>query len=349
MPYTRQTWQNGPLGGTPISADRLNYMEAGIESAANPATFDARYVKRPNQTTNAVFVGTSNVAAPANWAETVGSRMGWTVRNFAVPGMGYTYGSSTNQHFEGQLRAAAASALFANTDVGFVIIADGANDARGNVNVTTAANAAYAYAKATFTNARIIVVPAFWTNSYVDLTPENRAWLMRVVYQLKVAAAVNQVEYVDGSWSWTLDDPSFILPGEVHYTAAGYLRIADWFTQYLMGGNTWCNTGWQDVTITAPYTTPSGGAPRIRAMREGNMIYVAGAYNPGPSGITNASYPLTLPYGLRPARGFPFFYGQAGSTSPKFGQFDAADGRMQVFGSDTNVNTITLNLSFPAF
>lgn len=33
MPYTPQTWADGPEGGTPLSATRLNHMESGIEDA----------------------------------------------------------------------------------------------------------------------------------------------------------------------------------------------------------------------------------------------------------------------------------------------------------------------------
>ena len=35
MTYVKQTWANGALGGTPISADRLNYIEAGLELATS--------------------------------------------------------------------------------------------------------------------------------------------------------------------------------------------------------------------------------------------------------------------------------------------------------------------------
>jgi hypothetical protein len=38
MAYTKQIWQNGEAGGTPISADRLNHMEAGIEQAGETAS-----------------------------------------------------------------------------------------------------------------------------------------------------------------------------------------------------------------------------------------------------------------------------------------------------------------------
>lgn len=35
MSYIPQTWVDGAAGGTPIDADRLSYMEAGIAAAAN--------------------------------------------------------------------------------------------------------------------------------------------------------------------------------------------------------------------------------------------------------------------------------------------------------------------------
>lgn len=42
MVYTPQTWTNGPAGATPLSADRLNYMEQGIASAAQGSPMPAR-------------------------------------------------------------------------------------------------------------------------------------------------------------------------------------------------------------------------------------------------------------------------------------------------------------------
>lgn len=38
MAYTPQTWVDGEAGGTPLSADRLNYMEAGIQAVSEAAT-----------------------------------------------------------------------------------------------------------------------------------------------------------------------------------------------------------------------------------------------------------------------------------------------------------------------
>lgn len=33
--YVPQTWVDGSIGGTPIDAARLNYIEAGIQAAAS--------------------------------------------------------------------------------------------------------------------------------------------------------------------------------------------------------------------------------------------------------------------------------------------------------------------------
>ncbi|MGJ8525184.1 hypothetical protein LMG33818_000892 [Halomonadaceae bacterium LMG 33818] len=36
MAYEQQTWKDGKDGGTPITADRLNHMEAGIGATVGP-------------------------------------------------------------------------------------------------------------------------------------------------------------------------------------------------------------------------------------------------------------------------------------------------------------------------
>jgi hypothetical protein len=36
--YSKQTWNNGSAGGTPISATRLDHIEEGIETAAQEVT-----------------------------------------------------------------------------------------------------------------------------------------------------------------------------------------------------------------------------------------------------------------------------------------------------------------------
>lgn len=45
MSYTKQTWRDQESGGTPITADRLNHMEAGI-GGANDAWDSISHFKR---------------------------------------------------------------------------------------------------------------------------------------------------------------------------------------------------------------------------------------------------------------------------------------------------------------
>lgn len=39
MAYTPHEWADGEDGGTPITAERLNHIEAGVEGAAGSATW----------------------------------------------------------------------------------------------------------------------------------------------------------------------------------------------------------------------------------------------------------------------------------------------------------------------
>jgi hypothetical protein len=54
MAYVQQTWTDGPTGGTPMSADRFNHMEAGIVGA---------YVASGAQGYVTVFIHGSNASA----------------------------------------------------------------------------------------------------------------------------------------------------------------------------------------------------------------------------------------------------------------------------------------------
>lgn len=54
MAYSKQTWTNGPDGGTPLSAARLNHIEDGIEAAAQTA--DAALPTEGGEVTGVVTV-----------------------------------------------------------------------------------------------------------------------------------------------------------------------------------------------------------------------------------------------------------------------------------------------------
>lgn len=64
MAYTKKTWQDGPGGGTPITAADLNRMEDGIDGAATTGSLASKVDKI---TTPTVLYGTDGTGAPASY------------------------------------------------------------------------------------------------------------------------------------------------------------------------------------------------------------------------------------------------------------------------------------------
>ena len=68
MAYSPQTWADGPSGGTPLSAARLNYMEAGIAAALAAADAGSIYAPITLTLANAIPGTTFDVIYDgANW------------------------------------------------------------------------------------------------------------------------------------------------------------------------------------------------------------------------------------------------------------------------------------------
>jgi hypothetical protein len=65
-PYVPQTWVNGPGGGTPISAGRLNHMEAGIAAASGGAASALGIVNCSQMTTASEINAAALAAATAS-------------------------------------------------------------------------------------------------------------------------------------------------------------------------------------------------------------------------------------------------------------------------------------------
>lgn len=61
--YDLQTWANGPSGNTPIDADALNYMEAGIKSADERADVGQEITTAMNATDATTVVPVSAAAS----------------------------------------------------------------------------------------------------------------------------------------------------------------------------------------------------------------------------------------------------------------------------------------------
>lgn len=73
MSYTKQSWADGPAGGTPISAARLNHMEDGIASASSSAAADAAQA-----TANAALSKANTALTAANNAQSDVDALGAT-------------------------------------------------------------------------------------------------------------------------------------------------------------------------------------------------------------------------------------------------------------------------------
>ena len=135
-------------------------------TTARVSALDSRFI-RSDAGSIAVFVGTSNVDdRPGSWVAKLCTKRGWTKKNYAVGGMGYNF--NTSNSFDKQLDRAIADTSFANTDVRFVFICDGANDARSGLSVFAAAGALVTKAKANFPNARIIILPVLISTHTID-------------------------------------------------------------------------------------------------------------------------------------------------------------------------------------
>lgn len=305
--------------------------------------------------TDAVFIGTSNVVT-GTWPEKLATKMGWTARNYAVGGMGFTIGNLTTERFSAQLTRAVMDPAFNNADVGFVFVCDAGNDARSLADVETAADAVIASAVTNFPNARVIVLPAIWSNNFIDadpagLGPSRRKYLMRVVNQLKKSAARHGAEYVDGSWTWFMDEVSTLVkPGEVHMTPAGYDRIVDWMSMFLRGSDTWNNRGWQDQPPGAGsgWVMPTNGDPWLSVMREADQILVRGALKPPSTGWGPGATPVVVESGFRPSMNQTLWVAQGGSTAPIYANI-GPNGNLTFWTPSTRSDNVTVVGSFPAY
>lgn len=101
MAYSKQTWNNGVTGGTPINADRLNHMEDGIEEARAAAgvssvngetgavDLSGTYVQppaTPGLDFQQVLVPDSSLAEGVRWAFLSAAGLATNVKDFAATG-----------------------------------------------------------------------------------------------------------------------------------------------------------------------------------------------------------------------------------------------------------------------
>lgn len=300
-----------------ISESAQEYVGEIPQRVTDELVVQGRALWTPNRRrlgllTNAVIVGSSN-AIPSTWGPEFCATWGLTMRNFAAGGTGFV----SSQSFLSQLQLAAADTAFANEDVALVVITDASNNIRewnntGNTrSVAAEARAAFAYARETFPRARVVCIPVIWPAdpvANVSSVPggyQANAWpigLMSIVDELKVAAALHNVEIVDESWTWLSGLTGVMAAdGSVHPNAAGYTLVAQWLSKHLRGESTRKDTAWAAV----PYSNASAiaGSPPLRWRREGWTMFVNGSVQLTAAGSGGATDFGTLPAGVRPPLG----------------------------------------------
>lgn len=266
-------------------------------------TMDNRYQLVP-PTPIAVFIGSSNVA-PGTWPEQLGTRMGWSVKNFSLGGGGYT--SDISNKYITQINGAIADNTYNHADVKFVFLADAGNDIRALRSVSAEAPAVIQAAKTAYPNARIIILPALWGPAADNGTgvPNTDGRIARMINVLPVAEELREfarsygAEFIDYTWLWNWDDPSLMMPNEVHYTPTGYTRIARYVESWLRGNSPRVDRGWRPITNRSTIASTSDTDWRVK--REGNEIIVQGQYYPT-AALGLGTDIGDLPFGMRPFR-----------------------------------------------
>lgn len=252
--------------------------------------------------TSAVFIGTSNVAlTTSTWPATLCARMGWTERNFAKGSTGFDQADWSNANkFPEQMTAAINNTSFNNSDVGYVFVADGGNDARNDKTVTTAATTVFDAAKTAFPNAKIICVPMLWgpNAEYNDL-PLNWSRMTRVVNELRQVCLDLNVPFIEDTWTWHHGNTAAMIAGEVHYNATGNKIIADRVQQFIQKGDATPVLNWVPVPARAGYATAAIGSSRgLSVSRRGSVVHIDGVMRT--TAAASAQFWATIPAEFRP-------------------------------------------------
>jgi hypothetical protein len=209
--------------------------------------------------------------------------MCYTGHNFSVAGGGFTPGGGSGPgSFAGMLQAAIADTSYDHNAVRYVFICDMGNDIRAITSITPYADIVFKTAKQAYPNADLILIPCLWGDAPSNSTNAggNNVGGRIVSISDRVAEAVNAglpygLRIVPWSWTWMADAKGldWMRPGEVHYTADGYQRVADFMVTYMRGGETKYDVGWYTIPAAAAVDP---GTAYWQARRDGNSVRVEG-------------------------------------------------------------------------
>lgn len=274
-------------------ADRSSATAAAINTIVDGKVAALRTeLTKPAPRPIAVFIGASNVV-PGTWPEALSSWFGWDCRNFAVGGAGFYDGNAATNTFLRQVRAAVADKTFDHTQVKYVFVAGGGNDARSAnqyYNVYPEAVTVIRELQAEFRNARVITIPGLWGNS-----PASDA-VLQVSKNVHAAALTQGAETIWYAWTWLLGRPDWMADA-VHPNAAGYGEFIKYTRQYVLGGGvTSLEYDWYRI-VAAPGMSTEGadGYPPLSVSCTGGIAFLRGTMS------SSAATPTWQVWGTLPA------------------------------------------------
>lgn len=160
---------------------------------------------------------------------------GWTLKNYAVSGAGWNV---SGKLFIDQLNAAIADLTLDKNRVGIVLVAGGRNDIMDAGIAKTRTIAFVNLARASFPNARIMVVPMLWHNAAI-----NTAGRVKAAGVLAGAAAAG-AEGVNWAWTWNIGNAGNFPSGDVHPNETGAQVIASFMASAVRGSYSGRTEAW---------------------------------------------------------------------------------------------------------
>lgn len=184
----------------------------------------------------------------------IGMLPGWTLRNYAVSGAGWNV---SGKLFIDQLNTAIADTTLDKNRVGIVLVAGGRNDIMDASIAKTRTVAFVTLARASFPNARIMVVPMLWHEKAMN--GEGRVKAAGVL----AGAAEAGAEGVNWAWTWNMGNTNNFPSGDIHPNEAGAQVIASYMASAVRGSYSGRTEAWYQnnggANIASLSVVASGG------------------------------------------------------------------------------------------
>ena len=178
-------------------------------------------------------------AAPTDntsWAVQVATKLGWTLKNYAIGGAGYIEPNAT---YQTEFNSAHQDNTYDHNKVSLVIIGGSRNSNDGySGKIKTAATALFQQCINEYPNARIIAIPMLWDNKTVsDYWRYNAG-------EIEQAAIETGIESIPWAWTWNMGKPNNIKTDTIHPNENGTTIIRNYILRYLTGTYTGRHEHW---------------------------------------------------------------------------------------------------------